>query len=88
MSGDEAGSDGDAGSNDCSDWGSTASKPSQRRSKRSTSRGQVHRARTRGRGGRRPLSRQRVGLSDEDEEEELETDEEEEEEEMGMSMLD
>lgn len=87
MSGEDAGSDGDAGSNDCSDWGSTTSKPSQRRSKRTATKGQVHRARTRGRSGRRPLSRQRAGLSDEDEEEELETDEEEEEEEMGVSTL-
>ncbi|XP_048120378.1 remodeling and spacing factor 1 [Alosa alosa] len=82
VSGDEAASDGDAGSNDCSDWGSTASRPSQRRSRRTATRGQVHKGRSRGRSGRRPLSRQRVGLSDEDEEEELETDEEEEEEEI------
>ncbi|KAL2096481.1 hypothetical protein ACEWY4_008629 [Coilia grayii] len=83
VSGDEAASDGDAGSNDCSDWGSAASRPTQSRSRRTAaSGGQARTARTRGRSGRRPLSRQRAGLSDEDEEEELETDEEEEEEEM------
>ncbi|XP_062409093.1 remodeling and spacing factor 1 [Sardina pilchardus] len=80
VSGDEAASEADAGSNEGSD-SSTASRPSQRRSRRTATRGQVHKGKSRGRSGRKPLSRQRAGLSDEDEEE-LETDEEEEEEEI------
>ncbi|XP_063061424.1 remodeling and spacing factor 1 [Engraulis encrasicolus] len=93
VSGDEAPSDVDVGSNDCSDWGSTASRPSQtRRTRRTASVGQARtalsrtRGRTQGRGrsgrSRHISHRHRGGLSDEEEEEEDELETEEEEEEM------
>ncbi|XP_028817662.1 remodeling and spacing factor 1 isoform X2 [Denticeps clupeoides] len=78
VSGDEAGSEGDGGSNECSDWGSSTSGPEQPGSRRPGRRPAQRPGARRSRG--RPMQRRR-GSSDEEDDEEPETEEEEEEEE-------